>query len=232
MNDLTILFYSSNKISDYFMDNTTKWLLRAVGDTPIISVTHKPMNLGHNICVGDIGCSAYNIYKQILIGAKEAKTKFVATAEDDVLYPKEHFEYRPSEDTLAYDINKWSIFSWTKPPVFSMREGRRTMTSLIAPRDELIRTLEERYAKYPVFEEIPTDIYKYYWGEPGRFEDHLGISKVKTIKYSCEIPSVVFSHEQALGFGQLGKRKAHAPIQATTIPFWGSAKDVLINYKQ
>ena len=200
MTDLTILFYTANHISDYFMNNVIKQLHSAVGNTRIISISHKPMNLGKNICVGDIGRSAYNIYKQILIGAKEAKTEYVATAEDDVLYPEKHFMYRPTENTLAYDTNKWSIFTWYKPPVFSIREGRRTMTSLIAPRKELIRTLEERYAKYPIFEKIPENIYKYYWGEPGRFEDHLGISRVNTEKYFSTVPSIVFSTEEALGF--------------------------------
>ena len=68
MNDLTIIYYTANHISDYFMANTKKQLIRAIGDAPIISVSQKPMKLGKNICVGDIGRSGYNLYKQILIG--------------------------------------------------------------------------------------------------------------------------------------------------------------------
>ena len=73
MNDLTIIFYTANHISDYFMANIQKQLLKAIGDTPIISVSHKPMKFGQNICVGEIGRSTYNLYKQVLIGAKYAK---------------------------------------------------------------------------------------------------------------------------------------------------------------
>jgi len=231
MNDLTIIYYTSNRVPTNFLANTQKILLKAVNDTPIISVSHKPMTFGKNICVGDIGCSAYNIYKQVLIGAKKAKTEYVATAEDDVLYPAEHFMYRPDKNTLAYDTNKWSIFTWTNPPIFSQRPNRRTMTSLIAPREELIRTLEERYAKYPRQEEIPNSIYEYYWGEPGRFEDHLGISKVKSEKFSCSVSSIIFSHPDAFGFGHLGTRKAHSQIRTTEVKPWGTATDVLKYYK-
>jgi len=229
-NNLTIIFYSANRISDFFMGNVTKQLKKAVGDTPIISVTHKPMDLGKNICV-KMERSVYSIYKQILIGAKEAKTKYVATAEDDVLYPEEHFAYRPPEGYLAYDLNKWSILTWYKEAIYSKRENRRTMTSLIADRKALIATLEERYAKYPIKESVPERLIKEYWGEPGRFENHLGIKTVKNVKFECEIPSVVFSTPEALGFEVLGARKAHAPIRTSEIPYWGKAENVLKLYK-
>jgi hypothetical protein len=228
MSDLTILFYTANYISDYFMGNIQKQLLKAIGDTPLISVSHKPMDFGENICVGDIGRSAYNIYKQVLIGAKAAKTKYVATAEDDVLYPEEHFRYRPPEDTMAYDINRWGIYTWTKPPIFSYRD-RRNMTSLIAPRDELIRTLEERFTKYPTPEDMHESIRKY-WGEPGRYDSSLGISKVKNERYKSSIPHIMFSTPEALAFKHLGVRKAHSKVRAKELPYWGTAEEVLKLY--
>ena len=213
------------------MANTQKQLLKAIGDTPIISVSHKPMKFGKNICVGEIGRSGYNLYKQILIGVKEAKTKYVAMAEDDTLYSSEHFSYRPPDgNTFSYDINKWSIFSWTRPPTFSYRP-RKSMSSLIVARDALAKTLEERYAKYPVFEEIPKDIYKYYWGEPGRFENHLGITPLKKEEFSSPVPNIIFSTSEALGFSQLGKRKSHTNITKTEIAPWGTAQDVLKLYQ-
>lgn len=230
-NDLTILFYTSNTISDYFMNNITKQLLVAAGDIPIISVSHKPMDFGKNICVGEIGRSVYNIYKQILIGARAATTEYIATAEDDVLYPKEHFEYRPAKDVFAYDMNKWSIFTWSKPQRFSYRENRRTMTSLIVSREALIKTLEERYAKYPVLEEIDPMIYKYYFGEPGRFENHLSITPLKTEQFKATVPHVIFSHDKALGFLNLGRRKAHGNTIKYELEPWGRASDLINLYK-
>jgi len=229
MKDLTIIYYTANVISEHFMANVQKQILKVVGDTPIISVSHKPVNFGQNIVV-DLPRSFYSLYKQVLIGCKEAKTEYVAMAEDDMLYSKEHFDYRPSENTLAYDLNKWSIFSWTKPPIFSYRP-RKTMAALIAPRATLIKTLEERFAKYPVFEEIPKSIYDFYWGEPGRFEDHLRIPKQKVETYMSSVPSVIFSTPEALAFEHLGKRKAHSQIRETKLEPWGTAEEVLKAYE-
>ena len=226
--DLTILYYTSNTISDYFMKNIQKQLLIAVGDTPIVCVSQKPMDFGTTqICVGDIGRSAYNIYKQVLIAAKAAKTEYVAMAEDDVLYPPEHFAYRPEGDIFTYDTNKWSTFTWTVPPIFSKKE-RQNMTSLICKRDPLIKTLEERFVRWPDPEGIPAG----YFGEPGRFEYHLNITPVQKQRVHLPIPHIMFSTPEALAFGHLGTRKAHSQERATELPYWGTAEYVLSLYKK
>lgn len=233
MNDLTIVYYTANKNKEFFMANTQKYLLKAIGDTSVVAVSFKPTLLGKrctNICIGPQKRSNYMIYKQILIGAKEAGTKYVAMAEDDMLYSPQHFTHRPPDDkTFSYDINKWSIFSWLRPPVFSYRV-RKLMNSLIVGRDALIKTLEERYAKYPTLEEIPPKLFKLYWGEPGRFENHLGITPVKTEEYSSEVPNIMFSTSEALGYLNLGGRKAHNKIQAERVEPWGTAEKVLKLY--
>ena len=228
--DATVIYYTANLIPEYFMHNVQKQILKAVGNIPIISVSQKPIDFGHNICVGNIGQSAYNIYKQILIGVREAKTDYVFMCEDDVMYPAEHFTYRPTYPSIAYDINKWCVFTWDKNPIYSQRSGRRTMTSMIGNRQTLLDTLEERYAKYPTVESIPPNIYEFYFGEPGRFESHLGISTVSTVKYFCPVPHVQFSTPEAFGFKHLGKRKAHGNIRVESLYPWGTAREILKNY--
>lgn len=235
MKDLTIIYYTANRISEYFMANTQKILLDAVGNTPIISVSFKKTIVGPNCinyCIGSQPRNAYTLYKQVLFGAKKARTKWVATAEDDTLYTSEHFAYRPPDkETFSYNVNKWSIFSWTRPPIFSFRE-RKSMSSLIVSRDALVRNLEERYAKYPVFEKIDPKFLDLYWGEPGRFENHLEISPVKTEEFSTSSPNIIFSTSEALGFLQLGERKAHSKIRSSEIDYWGKAEDVLKLYEK
>ena len=226
--DLTVLYYTSNTISDYFMKNMQDQLKISVGDTPIVCVSQKPMTFGTvNICVGVIGRSAYNIYKQVLIAAKAAETEYCATAEDDVLYPPEHFEYRPKGDVFAYDTNKWSMFTWTQPPFFSIKP-RTNMTSLIVRREPLIRTLEERFARWPDKDNIPLS----YFGEPGRFENHLGITGLQKEQVMLSVPHIMFSTTEALAFGHLGYRKAHSQTRATELPYWGSAEHILSLYKK
>jgi len=46
------------------------------------------------------------------------------------------------------------------------------------------------------------------------------------------LPNVMFSTEEALGFADLGKRKAHSKIRADEIPYWGTAEEVLSIYKK
>ena len=106
------------------------------------------------------------------------------------------------------------------------------MSSLIVRREALIRTLEARYAKYPTLEIASKTIYPLYWGEPSRFEHHLGITPLESEEYESSVPNVMFSTEQALGYLGLGKRKAHSKIIKTEIEPWGTAEEVLQLYKE
>lgn len=233
MHDLTVIYYTANAISAYFMTNTQKYLLAAIGDTPVISVSFEKTVFGPNCinyCIGEQPRSGYTLYKQVLFGATHAQTKYVAMAEDDMLYAPEHFTHRPPDDeTFSYNVNKWSIFSWVKPAIFSYRV-RKSMSSLITTRDALVKTLEERYAKYPTIESINPNVYKLYWAEPGRFEHHLGITPLKTEEYSSSAPNIIFSTSEALGFQDLGVRKAHSKIRADRVEPWGTAEEVLKLY--
>lgn len=227
--DCTILYYTSNTIPSHFMKNTQEVLLKAVGDTPIVCVSFKPTVIGNNctnIVLEGAKRSAYQLYKQILIAAKEAKTEFVATAEDDMLYHPSHFDYRPKGDVFAYNVNKWSIFSWVNPPIFSYRR-RKLMSSLVVRREALIKTLEERYNKYN-FEDSERLIK--YWGEPGRFETRLDLTTIESEEYESEFPNVMFSTAEALGYKSLGSRKAHSGTRTDEIPYWGKAGAVLKYY--
>lgn len=102
MNDLTIIYYTSNREDPEFEKLIQQKLLESAGDVPIISVSQKPIDLGFNICVGDIGLSDQNAHRQFQLGAKHATTKFVCTAEADFLYPPEYFRNIPEKDDVPY----------------------------------------------------------------------------------------------------------------------------------
>lgn len=220
--DLTVLYYTANVLREPFGARVRDQLRRAIGDLPLISVSQQPLpGFGHNIVLHGWQQSFLNIWRQVLIGARAATTEFVAMAEDDVLYPPAHFtDFRPKGDEFAYDMCKWSLYTWTAPPVFSHKH-RHTMTSMVCPTALLIETLEERFARYPG-EDVPI----HYWGEPGRYERHLRIAPRKLVEYEAATPHVIFSHPEAVGYGFLGRRKRLGDIQATEIPFWGTAEQV------
>ncbi len=235
-NDLAIIYYTSNWLdtaNPYFLSNTKKQLLKAAGDLPIISVSQKPIDLGTNICLGDIGRSHLNIYMQILVGCKRATTKYVAMAEDDILYSYDHFHtYVPPHKKFAYDMSKWSIFTWTKPPLFSFRSNRMVVNSLIANREMLIESLEERFNRVNklLAEGVSLDTIISKWGDPGRYEEQLGVTVREREEFWTTDPNIVFSHEEAYGYLNHGKKKRLGDLRAISIPGWGSAEDVLKLY--
>ncbi len=235
--DLTVIYYTSNYLDEhnpYFLENTKRCLIKAIDGLPLISVSQKPIDFGKNVCIGDIGRSHLNIYRQILIGAKKAKTKYVATAEDDILYSYDHFHtYLPEKDVFAYNMSRWSIYSWTKPPIYSFKANRVVVNSLICKRDLIVSAMEERFKK---LEELfkkgeKEEEINHIWGDPGRYEKLLGVTAYPTEEFWSNIPNVVFSHPDAVGYGVLGKRKKLGDLKAYSIPYWGSAEDILKLWK-
>lgn len=225
--DLTVVWYSANIISDYFMKNTQKQLLKAIEGLPLISVSKKPTDFGDNIWVGDLPCNHLNIYRQALIGAKTATTKFIALAEDDVLYSPEHFKHRSNSGKFAYNLGAWSIFTWSDPIFTCKMNGRINLSGLICERKLFIEAMEERFSTWPDDERINLGI----WAEPSKYERQLKVTVREAETFYTNPPNIVFSHNKALSFDNLGTRKAMGQIRATEIPIWGSAKKIRALYE-
>jgi hypothetical protein len=223
-NSFSIIFYTANKTSNYFFENIKKQLLKAADGIPIISVSQKPIDLGENVCCGEIGQSQINIYKQALLGAKKANTKYIAFCEDDVLYHSSHFDYTPSERTFAYDDNIWNIYTWTKPPMFSYK-GRRNLNGLLCERDLFIEAMEERFAKYD-----EKNFPKHLFGEPGKYERQLKVTIRDWEFYPTRKPSIAFSHPTELSYAGLGKRKKIGEKPTTILKPWGEANNIIKLY--
>ncbi len=216
MSDTTIIYYTSNQISEFFANNVRKNIKEVAGDMPIISVSQKPLDFGHNICIGDIGCSIYNVYKQILIGAKEAKTKYVACCEDDSLYTKEHLSLIPEEDAFYYNYNRWFIEAYG---MFRYR-NRSGMLTCIVKTDLMIKSLEIRFAKYPT---PLTRAQSKGWGEPGRYEGNLKLEQIPMVKMRTVQPIITFNHRPCLGGI---RRKNETDILQENLEPWGNAKEL------
>lgn len=241
MSDLTLLYYTANRISERFA--TAVWdalgdtvgamrsggsMEDAYGEPSIVTVCHKPLlwfDHGINIVVGDVPQSIWRVYMNILIGAKAATTPFVACCEDDSLYTAEHFAYRPPMDTFMYNENRWVITRRLsadnrRREAFYYWRQRTQMAQCICSRELLIETLEEKFAKYP---ESPatTDIAKKAgWGEPGRYEKNLHLTPRKRAYFRTALPNITFNHSESL----MGRRQVHADDpQCTELPHWGNA---------
>lgn len=216
--DLTIIFLTVNLVPEKWAEYHKQVLLEAIGDTPIITISKKPLDWGLNL-IQEGEPSIQNIYRQILRGAKLATTPYIAIAEDDVLYPKEHFLYRPPLDTFAYDFNRLGLFTWGKPTYYC--KARISNSALIAPRQLTIDALEERFAKYPNHDHI---------GELGNEKKGKLISR-KVVHYYSTISMIFLSHVKALDPLERSKRKRPGVPQAYDVPRWGRAEEVVKKFK-
>jgi hypothetical protein len=224
--DITIIMLTANRVPKGWAQFHKEKLLEAAGDIPIITISKEPLDWGINIIQTEpYGIS--NVYRQLLKGARLATTPFIAVAEDDTLYPKEHFHtFRPPLDTFAYNKNKFGLFTWGVPPTYYWYDRIKNST-LVAPRKLTIEALEERFKKHPN-ETSPNLV-----GELGRssIEHNLGVTPRKCTWFETSISVVNLDHEY--GIDHLGQthRKRIGILQCYDIPYWGRAEDIVQKFK-
>ncbi len=224
MKDITIIFLTENRLPEKWAAYQRKVLLEAIGAVPLISFSRKPMDLGINILQTEPRSLA-NIYRQMLKGAKMADTPFIAVAEDDTLYPAEHFQVRPDMDAFAYNQTHWSLYTWDEP-VYHWRD-RKGNYSLIAPRELVIQAMEERNAKWP--NGIPEKIV----GELGRpmVERNMKVTLRNSVEFATTVGVVNFQHNLGMDPYARVHKKRYGPVKAYDIPHWGKAADLVKRFE-
>lgn len=226
MSDLTIIFLTCNNLPQRWEKFHLEHLLRAIDGRPMIVSSREPMDFdrpGTEYLIQTGPIRAWTVYSEILRAARIAKTKFIAIAENDTLYPARHFnDFRPPDDAVAYDMSRWSIFSWVKQPYFSAirRQGNFAM---LGPRQLVIDALEEREAKYPNGKD---------WsGEIGRadIERRLGVHRNKLVEWYCIEASINLCHDRGLSPTYLntpGRERKPGELKAIEVPGWGRAAHI------
>jgi len=196
-------------------------LIKAADGAPIITLSAKPMDWGLNVIQTEKP-SLTNIYYQIFKGAKLAKTPYVGIAEDDTVYPPSHFNsFRPPLDTFAFNRTRWAILTWS--PKFYFYKPRSGNCVMIAPREELIDAMEERFSKFKVF---PATL------EPtSQNEKRCGLKKRKHTKFYTHDPVVNLNHIYSHSDQERRKKKKARPIRAFDIPYWGHLKNIMKHYE-
>lgn len=213
--DLTIIFLTVNRVPDKWAEYHKAKLLEAIGEAKVVTISKKKLDWGDVNLVQDAEPSVLNIYKQVLRGAKEATTPYIAIAEDDHLYPEEHFLFRPPLDSFAYEGTRWGLFTWGVPTYY--HKGRISNGSMIAPRELVIESLEERFRRFPTNNKI---------GELGK-EKGTKLDRKKTVFFWSTIATIFLSHVKALDHLEQEKRKRMGTLRAYEIPHWGRAEDIV-----
>lgn len=203
--DLTVVYVTSNREDPAFECRIQKTLLEATDGIQLISVSQKPIDLGKNICIGDVGAKPENVLKQMIIGAKEAATKFIAIAEADFLYPKEFFEFvPPTDDTFYYPDNVYIL--WINHNRFFPKKIREMLS--VTNREHFVKILET-VASRP-FEHIVTSV--------------KGLTKQDT--FHTEIPLVTFKTREGMHWRSPFSRDGSKKV----LPQWGSAQGTIRRY--
>jgi hypothetical protein len=207
--DVTILYYTSNKENPEFEKKIQENLLRVCGDLPIVSVSHKPIDLGKNICVGDVGVSGFNMFRQVLIGCEEATTKFIISAEADCLYPPDYFKFVPERDDVPYrNTNLYVMgdhrdYFWRKP------EG--ATHAQIVGREFYIKRLKELFEGAPMWSPEEINFPK----ERKHKEDVFD----KIEYWQGENPVIQIKTHQGMRYYTHSER-----IPIYDLPYWGNGK--------
>lgn len=217
----TILYYTSNRESPEFEAKIQERILEVCGDLPIVSVSQKPSLFGKNICVGDVGHSYLNLYRQTLIGAREAKTEYLVFAEADFLYSKEYFDFKPSGKNLYRYENDWVILT---NPRFRYKYFKKPYAggTLICKREYMIKELEQYLEGQP--EWIDGDfIVRDIKGNPKI--DHTTITKFPEPfeSFTGKVACISFKTGNGL------TSRVGVPDKwntKKTLPYWGSGKEL------
>lgn len=216
MSDLTVIYYTNNREVPAFAEKVQQTLLEAIGDLPLISVSQKPMDFGQNICVGDVGSSTQNTFRQLQIGAIAAKTTFIATAEADCLYPKEYFEFRPSVmSAICCAKPMWCLMAKKGAAVAFSPKRIGCIGASIMDREAAIVAIDQQLDEFGK------------WGDVDERDVRLkSIFKFMLPQYvRISVPIVTIKTEHGVHQrvpGYHGKRKA--------IPHWGDAYALMRRY--
>jgi hypothetical protein len=215
MDDLTVVYYTSNQESPDFEANVRKHLKQSATGIPIISVSQRPIDLGTNICVGDVGVSSHNAWRQLQIGAMEAKTRWVCTAEADFLYPRSYFEFCPPEDDVAYlAAPLYVLFHQRGRAKVYAEKPRLSEAAMVIGRDCLVDAVETTLTGYGM------------WGlgsANGETFPYLLNVVGKRARFVLDAPVVTFKTDR-----NMHRRTPHnTRSYARELPYWGNSRELI-----
>lgn len=137
---MTVVYYTCNADWPRLEEEVRNTISRNSNGLPIVSVSHFPIDFGHNIVVGDIGRSFENVFMQMRLGLEYASTKYVAICEADFLLSAKFFEFRPPHDKI-YCWPKDGYITWKREePLYYHK--RMTQTVGIVGRDHLLSMMD------------------------------------------------------------------------------------------
>ncbi len=213
MSNLTVIHVSSNRESPAFEEKIRADLLSKTGDLPIVSVTQEPVDLGKNVCVGNVGASGYNFCRQVLIACENATTDFVISAESDCLYSPDYFKFQPEKLDIPY--RNTNIYVQKYKQDYFCKKTMSTFSQVIG-REFYMKRLRELFGDGPIWnvdmKNFPKEINKKLFEEFALFE--------------TEYPCISFKTGRGMR-----KHSSSDEVPVYDLPYWGSAKELRKKYE-
>jgi len=204
-----IVYFTDSRLEEELDYAVRKQLLKAAGDIPIISVSQKPLDLGHNICVGFKPRCYLSLYEQLLTGIRATdKDSIIFTCEHDVFYNPEYFEFVPP---LAHKIyfNKNRYYWSRNQKLFIYAHGNRALSQGVGYRAPFLHYAMDQVGRRKV-NTVALNI-----GPFENFESkypNIDIRHGGNFSWSW----VYFNHE-------LSRKET---VEVGEIKYWGSAKNL------
>ena len=221
MTDITIIMLTPNLVPKKWAKFHKQKLLEAADGAPIITISREPLGFGLNLIQEEYGLA--NLYKQLLRGAKTATTELIAIADDDTLYPKDHFAFRPEEPGFYYNLNRWHLFNWGD--AFYFYKPKPGGGLMIATRKLVIDAMEARMIADPKLKG------PYSVKELGSSERMRKYDKHEFKSFYTKVPVVSFYHDQSVDEAVRLHKKYAWPVRAYDLPLWGHAKNLRKKFK-
>lgn len=242
----SLIYLTDNSITDEISDLSIRILNREAEGMEIISVSQKPVNLGNNICVGEIGRNWISLYTQIIAGIDACNSEFVGICEHDCLYSSEHLSWiPPSNNIFYYNSNCWLVQWGGNHPelngMYSYWPKRLALSQLICDRQLLKESILERLELLKDGAKVTREFLG--CGEPGvvseralskarkaalsgrpiQLQQYLDdyLRKYKSSSFNSNIPNLDIRHSTNFTGPKRGKKRCYE------LPYWGKFKDLI-----
>jgi hypothetical protein len=212
--DATIIYYSSNREPWAFEKRVIHDMQKKSNGLPVVSVTQNPISLGKNICVGDVGTSGFNMFRQILLGLYEVKTPYVISAEADCVYSPDYFSFEPKRNDVFYRNN--NLYVLYKTGKFYEKPQGSTWAQIVGTQ-HYIKILEKWFTGAPQWSPEEKSFPKERWGK----SDVWDVQEM----FSTEFPCISFKS----GYG-MRKKSPTLNEEYETLPYWGSGKKLYTKF--
>ncbi len=202
------LYYTGGYVPDKIANWCRARLLEAIGDMPLVSVSLQPLDFGKNIAL-DLKPGYLTMFTQILTGLEALDTEWVFLCEDDVGYPKDHFQFDPPDERIWYDVNWYKVH----PDGLVVRWRAEQVSGICAPRKVLLEWYATRVATF----------------DPRTFDRKFEpLSGEGSAQWQAPVPHIDIRHENNLTYSKRGLhhfRKKETAINFETtnidnIPGW------------